>query len=148
MEWHLKFFNQLSVDELYKLLKLRIDVFVVEQDCPYHECDNKDRRSFHLFAEREGEILAYARLILPGISYSEASIGRVIVVKKYRNQGLGRELMERGIDFLTTELKQEQIRISAQQHLSSSFYGQLGFEVVSDSYLEDGIPHVEMLYQK
>ncbi|MCK8816958.1 GNAT family N-acetyltransferase [Natroniella sulfidigena] len=148
MEWKLKFFDQLSVDELYKLLKVRVDVFVVEQDCPYPECDNKDRNSFHLFAEKEGEILAYARLILPGISYPEASIGRVVVVKEYRKQGLGRELMKRGIDFLTTELKQEQIRISAQQHLSSSFYGALGFEVVSEPYLEDGIPHVEMLYQK
>ncbi|WP_408956121.1 GNAT family N-acetyltransferase [Natroniella sp. ANB-PHB2] len=148
MEWYLKFFNELSANELYKLLKLRVDVFVVEQDCPYQECDNKDRKSFHLFAEEEGSIVAYARLILPGVSYPEASIGRVVVAKEYRKQGLGRELMERGIDFLVTELQQGQIRISAQQHLSSSFYGQLGFKVVTEPYLEDGISHVEMFYQR
>ncbi|SJZ52884.1 GNAT family N-acetyltransferase [Selenihalanaerobacter shriftii] len=146
MEWKINHFSELDTAELYEILKQRINVFVVEQDCPYPECDDKDFDSYHLYAAKGDKVVAYLRIILPGVSYEEASIGRVLVHREYRGNGLGRELMERAIEYIEEELQEDSIRLSAQEYLLD-FYKSLGFKTVSDTYLEDGIPHVEMLYK-
>ena len=144
MELHIKKFSELSNQKLYKIIEARINIFVVEQSCPYHECDNKDQQSYHLYYENEEEIAAYLRLIPAGISYKEASIGRVLVKKDFRRNNLGTELMKDSLDYAKKELNINKIRISAQEYVLD-FYKKLGFEVVSDRYLEDGIPHFEMI---
>ncbi|MBE8715394.1 GNAT family N-acetyltransferase [Sphingobacterium hungaricum] len=144
--WAIKEFQELSATELYKILQLRIDVFMLEQDCLYPECDNKDFKSAHIFAQSGEQIIAYARLVHPGISYSESSIGRVVVHKDFRKFGLGKELMVRSIEQVLKTYPNRGIRISAQAHLQK-FYEELGFLKVSDEYLEDNIPHIEMLHQ-
>jgi ElaA protein len=143
--WHIKSFHQLRPEELYELFVLRINVFVVEQNCPYPDADGKDYKSLHLFATNaEGRVVACARLVKPGVSYTEWSIGRVATSMEVRGTGIGRELMERAIRCLEEEHACEAIRISAQSYLKK-FYGDLGFEQVSEEYLEDDIPHIEML---
>ena len=117
---------------------------MVEQNCPYKECDNKDQNSFHLFYQKEGEIAAYLRIIPAGISYPEISIGRVLVKDKYRRNGLANKLMQAALSYIKNNFKTEAVRISAQEYILD-FYQQLGFEVVSERYLEDDIPHFEML---
>ncbi|MFW5979503.1 MAG: GNAT family N-acetyltransferase [Halanaerobium sp.] len=146
MELFLKKFDELSNQELYKIIEARINVFVVEQNCPYHECDNKDQKSFHLFYQDEDQITAYLRIIPPGISYQEASIGRVLVREEFRRSGLGFKMMQQAIDFIKQNFNTELIRISAQEYILD-FYKNLGFKVVSDRYLEDEIPHYQMLFK-
>lgn len=147
MNWVLKKFEELSIKEIYKILQARSEVFVLEQECPYQDCDGKDEESYHLFLEHNGEILSYLRIIPKEISYDEISIGRVLVRKERRKKGLAREMMVIAIDFIETKLNEKSIRISGQKYLID-FYKQLGFKEVSDIYLEDGIEHVEMLYSK
>ncbi|WP_026478488.1 GNAT family N-acetyltransferase [Alkaliphilus transvaalensis] len=147
MEWKIKAFDELTAFEVYEILKQRINVFVVEQDCPYEECDGKDLDGIHIFATIDKQVIAYIRVLPKGISYSEASIGRVIVQKDYRGKGIATQLMKKGIEYIKEEWKETQIRISAQAYLIN-FYNSLGFKVVSETYLEDGIPHVEMLHSK
>ncbi|GGN99524.1 GNAT family N-acetyltransferase [Saccharibacillus kuerlensis] len=144
MQWHLKSFEQLTGEELYRILGERINVFVLEQACLYPEIDGKDLQSYHLYAEKDGEIAAYCRLLPPGVSYSQASIGRVLVKDSFRGQGLAQELMTRAISFLTEELREQEIKIQAQHYLEK-FYTSFGFRSISDVYPEDGIPHVDML---
>ncbi|WFA03575.1 GNAT family N-acetyltransferase [Bacillus sp. HSf4] len=144
MEWKLKSFEGLSKDELYRIIKLRIDVFVVEQNCPYHELDHLDELAHHLFLEEKGEILAYCRLFPGGAVYEEASIGRVIVRKEDRGKRYAQTLLEKALGFLESEWREKAVKISAQDHLRS-FYSSFGFKEVSEVYLEDGIPHVDML---
>ena len=145
MNFEIKKFSELSTEELYKILKARIDVFVVEQNCPYEECDGKDYESYHLFYRKNDKIIAYLRVIPAGISYSEPSIGRVFVDKDHRRRGIAGEMMEKAIDFLENDIEADFIRLSAQKYLLN-FYEELGFVKVSEEYLEDGIPHIEMLY--
>ncbi|MEG2017681.1 MAG: GNAT family N-acetyltransferase [Clostridium sp.] len=147
MEFKLKRFNELTVDELYKLLRVRNEVFVVEQDCVYQDCDNKDYEAYHLFCEDEGEIIGCLRILNRGISYEEMSIGRVLVKEKYRHTGISREMMLQALKFIEEELKETEVRISAQVYIKK-FYENVGFKVVSEEYLEDNIPHVQMLYKK
>lgn len=144
MELHIKKFSELSNQELYKIIEARINIFVVEQNCPYTECDNKDQQSYHLYYQEQGEIAAYLRLIPAGISYKEASIGRVLVKKDFRRNKLGTKLMKKSLDYAKNELNINKIRISAQEYVLD-FYNNLGFKLVSDRYLEDGIPHFEMI---
>lgn len=144
INWKIKSFEQLSSFELYKILQLRINVFMLEQNCLYPECDDKDFSAYHLFGMDENGIIAYARLLAPGISYKDASIGRVIVSPTYRGKKLGYDLMQRAIDSIYVDYPSIDIRISAQAHLQS-FYEKLHFIKVSEEYLEDDIPHVEML---
>lgn len=146
MEWFIKSFDELSKDELYDILKKRIDVFVVEQDCPYEEIDDRDKQSYHIFLKEDEKILAYSRILEAGISFEEASIGRVLVDKNVRGNGLACDMMNRAINFITNNLRYNIIRISAQEYLIG-FYENLGFKKVSNVYLEDDIPHVEMVYQ-
>lgn len=145
MKWQLKRFDELSIKDLYEVLKLRSQIFVVEQNCIYQDLDNKDKKSYHLFCKESDEVVASLRILDRGISYDEVSIGRVVVNKNYRGQGLARKAMLKAISFVEDELKEQQIRISGQRYLVE-FYKSLGFKEVSEVYLEDGIEHVEMLY--
>ncbi|MBD7911292.1 MULTISPECIES: GNAT family N-acetyltransferase [Clostridium] len=147
MNWNLKKISELTIEELYKILKLRSEVFVVEQQCVYQDCDGKDESSYHLYLEDKGEIVAYLRILPRKISYEEMSIGRVVVKKSYRGQSVASEMLKKAIEFIEEKLNQMEIRISAQAHLIN-FYGSFGFKAVTEEYLEDGIPHIEMLYKK
>ena len=144
--WKCKQFSQLSNDQLYDLLKLRIDIFVVEQQCPYPELDEKDRHidTRHIIAYQDSTPIAYARLLAPGISYSDCSIGRFAVDASLRHHGIGSNLMEKCIEQIAILWPEHSIRVSAQEYLKE-FYENFGFSKTSDSYLEDGIPHIEML---
>jgi ElaA protein len=139
-------FRALSLDQLYELLALRQSVFVVEQDCPYLDADGKDQVAHHLLGyNQRQELVAYTRLLPPGVSYDDyASIGRVITRISERGTGLGRALMQASIQEARKLYAGSNIKISAQYHLIE-FYGSLGFAVVGESYLEDGIPHIGMV---
>ena len=144
VDWQLREFDGLGVHVLYELLALRQRVFCVEQDCVYLDCDGKDLRSLHLLGrDVEGRLVAYARLLAPGISFDEASIGRVATHPDVRRGGLGRRLMVEAISRARTAFGGSPIRIGAQRYLQH-FYESLGFTVASAPYDEDGIPHVEM----
>lgn len=147
MNWQIKSFNELNNTELYKILKARSEVFVVEQTCPFLDIDGKDFDCYHIFLEDKGVIFAYARILPRGIAYKEASIGRVLANINHRDKAYGRELMTRAIEFILDELKETEIKIQAQSYLCK-FYGSLGFEPISEEYLEDDIPHTDMLLRK
>lgn len=147
MEWHIKSFQELSNNELYQIIKARVDVFVVEQECPYEELDNYDQDSIHLFLKVNSEIAANVRLLPQGLKYEEAaSIGRVLVVKKYRGNGYAKEIMQKAIDYIANKWQADKIKIQGQEYLNK-FYASLGFEQISESYLVDGIPHIDMIWQ-
>jgi ElaA protein len=143
-----KKFNDLSLHELYGILALRQEVFVVEQDCPYLDADDKDQHSWHLMGvDEKGKLVAYTRLLPKGISYEKyPSIGRVVTSPSARGGGIGRELMEQSLWWTEQLFPKEDIKISAQCYLEK-FYKSLGFEIVGAEYLEDGIPHYPMLRQ-
>lgn len=147
VEWKLKKFDELNIEELYEILQLRSEVFVVEQECAYQDCDGKDKNSYHLYLESDGRIIAYLRILKKGLSFDEMSIGRVLIHKDYRRKGIAREMMTKAISFIEKELNEKEIKIQAQVYLVD-FYGSLGFKKVSDEYLEDNIPHIDMLYKK
>lgn len=144
MSWQLKTFDELTKNQLYTIIKERINIFVVEQNCPYPELDDLDQNSFHLFFQEEGEIRAYCRILPKGLKYEEVSIGRVIVKEKFRRSGIATLLMKIAISFVEEELNETNIKIQAQDHLRH-FYQSFGFTPVSEVYLEDGIPHVDMV---
>jgi ElaA protein len=145
MKWIVKHFSELSREELYEAIRLRLAVFSIEQNCPYQDADGKDQRSFHLWMEDEKkEMLAYSRIVEPGVSYKEVSIGRVVTAQAVRGSGAGRELMKRSIGFIEKKYGMVPIRISAQCYLKK-FYKEFNFEVIGEEYIEDHIPHVEML---
>lgn len=143
--WHYKAFDDLTAKELYKIIQLRNEVFVIEQDCIYQDCDGKDLVCGHLWATVDGEVAAYSRIVPKGFSYeNEPSIGRVISNQKFRRFGFGKQLMKNSIQVIENQFKTSSIRISAQAYLKE-FYSSFGFEQVSKEYLEDDIPHIEML---
>lgn len=144
IDWLCKKFNDLTLHELYAILKLRNEVFVVEQNCPYNDCDNKDLPAWHLMGMENENLLAYSRLIPPGISYRESSIGRVVSSPAARGKGLGKELLQESIEQIQLLFHTGSIRIGAQLYLEH-FYNRFGFIRDSDVYLEDNIPHIEML---
>lgn len=144
MQWSIKQFNDLSLDELYRILKARVDVFVVEQACAYPEIDNYDQQSLHIFLEDKNELVAYVRILPKKSKYEEVSIGRVLVNKEYRGRGYAEEIMKKAIDYVFTEWKDDTIKIQAQHYLNK-FYSSLGFEQMTDVYLEDDIPHIDMV---
>lgn len=147
LKWALKKFDELTTAELYSILQLRNEVFVVEQNCPYQDADNKDQKSLHFMGWHENALVAYTRIIPQGISYTEASIGRVVTSPGYRGAGAGKELMRRSIEHTYNSFSCSQIKIGAQIYLRS-FYEGLGFVQCSEQYLEDNIPHIEMLLTK
>jgi len=142
--WHFKRFDELTPTELYKIIQLRIHVFVVEQNCPYEDCDDKDFKSKHLWCESDNQVVAYCRILPANISYSEISIGRVVTHPKFRDKKLGHELMRHSLQIISNHFNTNEVRISAQAHLKN-FYEKHGFNQVSEEYLEDNIPHIEML---
>ncbi len=137
--------DEFSAADLYDMLKLRVDVFVVEQHCPYPELDGNDKDCLHLRLLQDGELLACARLWRPPREH-HPRIGRVAVSPNHRGKRLGEALMREAIAEVEKRHPGEPVKISAQSHLQK-FYGSLGFEVISEEYLEDGIPHVDMLRQ-
>lgn len=142
-------FDQLEKDDLYTLLQLRQQVFIVEQNCPYLDADNIDRKAYHLLARSNtpnANLLGYLRVIPPGPEYTEPAIGRILTAQQARGKGLGRELMIRAIDFINTTHPCMQIKISAQLYLLD-FYKDLGFDTISEPYDEDGIPHITMVHR-
>lgn len=143
MKFVLKAYKELSVDELYDALKLRCAIFVIEQNCNYQDMDDKDQDSYHLLGYQGKQLVAYARLLPKGLSYKEASIGRVVVDQNFRKKGSGVELMKKAIEKTKRIFNTNEIVISAQCYLER-FYGNLGFKIEGESYLEDDIPHIKM----
>lgn len=144
MEFHLKTFDQLNRDELYLILLLRSEVFVVEQDCVYQDIDGKDPKALHLMGFHDGQLLAYARLFNRNDYFAEASIGRVVVKLSERHHGYGHQLMQAAIQAIEKHFNTGTIQISAQRYLEK-FYTAHGFITFGEPYLEDGIPHIAML---
>ncbi len=143
MNFIIKDFNNLTLTELYNILKLRVDIFVVEQNCPYPELDGEDEDAVHLFVEEEGEIASYLRIIT---RQEKIRIGRVITHKDHRGKKLSSKLMEEAMVYIKKHFSEKIVILSAQEHLQH-FYGKFGFIAVSEMYLDDGIPHVDMEFQ-
>ena len=146
ISWSVKPFNDLTVHELYAALRLRQAVFSVEQNCAYQDCDDKDQAAWHLSGYKDNLLIAYSRIIPAGVSYDEASIGRVVTHRQYRMTGAGKELMRLSIEQCEKLFGKQPIRIGAQKYLKR-FYESFGFQDMGREYLEDGIPHLIMLRQ-
>ncbi|MBS1564856.1 MAG: GNAT family N-acetyltransferase [Bacteroidetes bacterium] len=144
IHWTLKKFDDLSPLELHNILQLRSEVFVVEQQCIFQDIDGKDPKCYHIMGQEDNVLLAYTRLVPPGISYAEPAIGRVVTSISARNRGAGRALMEYSIQQCHAIFGRQDIRIGAQLYLQK-FYTSLGFRQSSEIYLEDGIQHIEMI---
>lgn len=145
MKLYTKKFDELNTHELYQILQLRAEVFIVEQNCAYQDIDSRDIKSLHLIAVSHDAIIGYCRILPTGIAYDQyCSIGRVVVKKESRLHQYGKQIMQTSIDICKTHFK-EPIKISAQLYLEK-FYQNLGFKIVSASYLEDNIPHIAMIY--
>ena len=142
-EKSIKKFSELTLDELYDILKLRTDIFVVEQNCPYGELDNKDKESIHIFYKDNGEITAYLRIIPKFLSYDSVSMGRICVKKECRSRKLGRVIVKDAIDYIEKEMNEYIITIGAQEYLKD-FYASFDFKPISGVYDEDGIEHLDM----
>ena len=144
LEFKIKRFKELLTLELYQLLQLRSEVFVVEQNCVYQDIDSKDEKAIHILGKFEDKIVVYARIFNAGAYFENASIGRVVISEKYRTQKWGHELMKKAISSIESEIGVQPITISAQLYLKN-FYENHGFIQMGEMYLEDGIPHIEML---
>ncbi|MEZ0180720.1 GNAT family N-acetyltransferase [Flavobacterium oncorhynchi] len=144
LKWKIKPFEALNVNELYDLLKLRSEIFVVEQNCVYLDLDGKDKKALHLIGEYDNKIVAYVRLFDAGITFDDASIGRVVVDANYRDRKWGHNLMREAISAIKSNFNKEKITIGAQLYLKK-FYESHGFVQSSEMYLEDDIPHIEMI---
>jgi len=147
LNWTYKHFASLTTQELYTILSLRSEVFVVEQNCVYLDTDNKDVDAWHLCGWQNDILVAYVRILAPGVSYEEASIGRVLTNPTFRKHGFGIELMKVAIEKTLQQYGVQKIKIGAQLYLLN-FYANLGFTQTSEVYMEDGIPHIEMLLEK
>lgn len=144
MEIRVKTFKELTNNELYSLLALRAEVFVVEQDCAYQDPDGKDMKALHVLGKDKTKLVAYARIFGPGDYFTEASIGRIVVAAKYRSDGLGRKIVIAAEQAIREKFETDIIKLSAQSYLKK-FYSELGYRVTGDEYLEDGIPHLAMV---
>jgi ElaA protein len=145
LQWSLKTFYELTLDELYAILKLRTDVFSVEQHAVYQDLDGKDQGSFHLSAFEGERLIAYCRLLPPGLAFPEASIGRVVSALSHRGTGTGKMLMERAMSLCRDHFGNGPIQIGAQYYLVG-FYSGFGFRAFGEIYMEDGIQHIHMIY--
>ena len=144
LRWDLKKFEELNVDELYAVLRLRSEVFVVEQNCVFLDMDDKDQLSYHLLGWKDAMLVAYTRLVPPGVAYNLPSIGRVVTSPAERRSGVGKLLMKKSIDETIRLFGHASIKIGAQVYLKK-FYASLGFQPAGDVYLEDGIEHITMI---
>lgn len=144
MQVSIKTFDELTIHELYQILRLRSEVFVVEQDCVYQDVDNKDQKALHIMGMKDGQVVAYTRVFKPGDYFDNVSIGRVVVSQEQRQYGLGKQIMLASLAAIDQRFPNKPIEISAQSYLLK-FYTDLGFRVIGEEYLEDGIPHRRML---
>lgn len=145
MAWQLKTYEQLTKDELYKILQLRINVFVVEQETFYEDLDDHDQNALHLTYIKDGKILAYTRILPPGEKFEEASLGRVITCKETRGTGLGKDMLTRVMAEIKERWPQAAVFIQAQAYLEN-FYGAFGFKAISEPYMYECLPHMDMKY--
>lgn len=143
----IKDFKELTTQELYRILQLRSEVFVVEQDCVYQDVDNKDQKALHILGFKEDKIVAYTRVFKPGDYFKQASIGRVVVSKTERHNKYGNVIMEATIEAIKEHFKETTIVLSAQTYLKT-FYNNFNFIETGEEYLEDGIPHIKMIKEK
>ncbi len=144
LHFEIKTFEELSGTEVYKILRLRAEVFVVEQDCVYQDIDDKDQKALHIIGYKNSEIVAYTRIFDAGDYFDDASIGRVVVSEKERKYGHGHKLMSYSIKAVEEKFTTDKIKVSAQCYLKS-FYETHGFKQIGEEYLEDGIPHIAMI---
>jgi ElaA protein len=144
MNISIKTFEQLSTKELYYILRLRSEVFVVEQDCVYQDVDDKDQKALHVLGIKDDKLVAYARIFKPGDYFKNTSIGRVVVKKEERKYGFGKDIMLGSLKAIKEEIGLVKVELSAQVYLKR-FYNDLGFIEIGEGYLEDGIPHIRML---
>lgn len=144
LQFKISAFKALSVEDLYQILQLRSEVFVVEQNCVYQDIDGKDRKAIHVIGECDNKVVAYTRIFKPGDYFENASIGRVVIDASYRDRKWGHDLIKESIKAIEDHFGKSPITISAQLYLQK-FYEAHGFVVVGETYLEDGIPHIEML---
>ena len=144
MEIIIKKFNELSLEELYEILKIRVSVFVVEQKCPYQEIDDKDKQAYHIYIREDKQIKAYLRVLDKDVSFPEVSIGRVLTTE--RNKGYSNTLIKEGIKVAKEKYNADKIKIEAQVY-AKKMYEKHGFKQISDEFLEDGIPHIIMLLE-
>ena len=140
-----KTFSELDTEDLYQILRLRSEVFVVEQHCVYQDIDNKDQNAIHLYYKENDQIVAYTRIFKAGDYYENPCIGRVVVSKKNRGNDLGKKIMIDSMEYIKQNIKGEKIELSAQKYLDK-FYKDLGFYKIGEDYLEDGIPHQRMIF--
>ncbi|GGJ90670.1 GNAT family acetyltransferase [Lentibacillus kapialis] len=147
MEWYIKPFQELTNEDLYAILKLRVDIFVVEQECPYPELDDYDQQAVHYFLKIGHDLVANVRMMPRNTTFEEPSIGRVAVAEKCRDRGYGCDIMQKAIEYICTQWHETEIKIAAQEHLKT-FYSKFGFRQASESYLEDGIPHIDMIWKQ
>ena len=146
IHWEIKKFDELNTKELYAIMQLRLAVFSVEQNCAYQDADGKDLKCVHLSGfDDTNDLIVYSRIVPAGISFNEVSIGRVITSAKARGTGAGKELMKKSMEFIEKQYGKVPVRIGAQCYLIK-FYSSFGFEISREEYLEDNIPHIEMLY--
>lgn len=139
-----KSFQELTIDELHDLMRLRSEVFVVEQDCVYQDIDGKDRKALHVLGFYENELAAYSRCFQPGDYFEEAAIGRIVVDERFRDKGLGHQIVDASIEAIQKAYNTSRIKLSAQTYLID-FYTSHGFKATGEEYLEDGIPHIAMI---
>jgi ElaA protein len=144
MEFVVKKFNELNIEELYTILQLRSEVFVVEQDCVYQDIDYKDQKAFHVIGIKQNQIIAYTRVFDSGDYFKLPSIGRILVKEDQRKFKYGYLLVEKSIQYIENNFIEKSILISAQTYLTK-FYNSLGFKQEGEGYLEDGIPHIKMI---
>jgi ElaA protein len=144
IRWILKQFRELTPDELYAIMRLRIEVFVVEQNCVFQDLDNKDQKCMHFMGWQDDLLGAYTRIVPPGVAYDQPAIGRVVTSPSLRGSGIGRTLMEKSIEKTNLLYGNTEIKVGAQLYLKK-FYTSLGFVQSSGIYLEDGIEHIEMI---
>ena len=144
ISWSIKSFDELNKNELYDLLKLRSEVFVVEQNCVYQDIDSKDQKALHVIGYKNNRVVAYTRIFKPGDYFDLASIGRVVVSQKERDNKYGYDIMNTSIKAIRDNFNESTIKISAQCYLKK-FYNNLEFKQVGVEYLEDGIPHIAMV---
>ncbi|MDT0675385.1 GNAT family N-acetyltransferase [Autumnicola musiva] len=144
MEIEIKNFSELNTEELYEILQLRSEIFVVEQDCVYQDIDGKDQKGLHILGKKGGKLVAYTRCFNKGFYFEEAAIGRVLVKIQERKYGYGHQIMQASIKAIRELFKTDNIKLSAQQYLVK-FYESHGFSTTGEGYLEDGIPHIAMV---
>ena len=146
MDIVIKYFHELTTQELYNILQLRSEVFVVEQNCIYQDIDGKDQKAVHIFLKENKNVLAYSRIFDESEYFENPSIGRVVVKKEKRGTELGKKIMVEGAKYIKETFTNKKIEISAQEYLKD-FYSELGYEFTGNEYLEDGIPHIRMIKQ-